>query len=301
MKSTIGMKLKPLILILTMSLLSSGLVEASDPDLSIYPVIAQFPQTNLGASSATKTFQIQNTSAASFNITAVTLTGTDASQFFIDANYCAPLTYTLNQTKDCTIEVSYRPTTVGSKMAMLQVATNTSNTPNLRAILSNDEGKAEQAQRRLPPVLFDLTIPEIMDKSTAYTLEWSVLGYDEDYEVEIVMFDCLGKSAGTCGANYAEKFFQTALMSSGSTPEPAWVFNDMQAKKFDYSYSFKPEANGFLQSTSGSYEIVVRFYIKSPMDTLSGVPNTSLMVPGNLTSTYYDDEGRRITKHIVIP
>ena len=292
----------PLIFLSVITVLfASNIARANDPDLSISPVFGLFPHAILGTDSPIITFSVKNTHPTNnLELYASSLTGTHATEFTIVLDNCNTLVLLPDQ--ECGVDVAYSPTSFGSKMAMLQVNTNATNSPALFAFLSNDEDTRKEAERRLPPVLFSVNIPENMDRNTLYTLNWSILGYHESYQSVIALFDCAGKAAGTCGANFAENFANSGLITAtGTTPQPAWTFNGEPAVEHHYSYAFTPASEGFPAYASGSYEIVVRFYRKNNMDVMSGEASLSLMIPGNLSGTYYDNEGRRITKYITIP
>jgi len=282
-----------------MVLFASGLARANDPDLSITPVMAHFPQVILGNLSPPMTFRIKNTHATNdLQLYTATITGPHSTQFSLGTDNCS--SELLDPGLECTIEVSYLPTSFGSKMAMLQVPTDAPNSPGLVAFLSNDEDNAKQAERRLPPVLFSLNIPEVMDNGSYHPLSWSILGYHDSYKVIIAFFDCTGKAPGTCGANIGENFRSAIINATGTTPQPGWNFNGEAAVQHHYNYSF--DASTFPQVTPpGNHQIVVRFYAINNMDSMSQESSLSLLIPGDLTSEYYDSEGRRITKYISVP
>lgn len=287
-------------LLLSASLFSTSQVSANDPDLTIQPVVNQFPQVVLGTDSPATTFKIKNTHASN-NLTlgTVTLQGTHASEFAVGTQNCT--SQTLAPQQECTIDVKYHPTSFGSKMAMLQVVTDAPNTPTIVAFLSNDEGNVNQAERRLPPVLFSLNMTETMISTNPYMIEWSMLGYHDSYQSVVALFDCTNKLAGDCGVDFSDNFFNSGLITSTSTtPQPTWTFNGEAAVEHHFEQAFTPDVNGFPQTLSGTYQIVARFYRKNNMDVMSGEPSLSLMIPGNLSSQYYDKEGRRIIKNIQI-
>jgi hypothetical protein len=301
MKLAIWGKMNLQMFLLSVLLFSSSLSFANDPDLTITPVFNQFQHVVLGTNSTPTTFIVRNThNSITLNISTVSLQGTHAAEFAVGTDNCAGQTILAGGS--CSIDVIYQPTTFGSKMAMLQVGTDATNTPTLTAFLSNHEGDAKQAERRLPPVLFSLGIVETMADTGNYSLDWSILGYHDSYESVVALFDCTGKAPGDCGVNFTDNFFNSGLITSSSTtPQPTWTFNGEAAVQHHFSQSFSPNTDGFPQVASDTYEIVVRFYRKNNMDVMSGEPSLSLMAPGNLTNEYYDDEGRRITKYINIP
>jgi hypothetical protein len=279
----------------------SNFVQANDSDLSITPVIHQFPAVILGTVSNAHTFTVKNTHATNdLGLGAITIAGTHSNQYILGSESCEG--ETLSPGQECYIEVRFQPNWLGSSMATLQIVTDSANTPNLTAFLSNDEGKVKQAQRRLPPVLYSLNIPENMVKTSNYNLEWSILGYHDSYESVIALFDCTGKALGTCGANFSENFATSGLINAtNTTPQPTWTYQGIAAVEHHYTFTFNANTEGFPQSAPGNHPIVVRFYSKNNMDAMSGEASLSLLIPGSLTNVYYDNEGRRISKIISVP
>ena len=55
----------------------------------------------------------------------------------------------------------------------------------------------------------------------------------------------------------------------------------------------------FARSIGADTDIVIRFYSKDTADGDAGRGSLSLLVPGNLSLHYYDQEGRRLLKKIV--
>ena len=279
--------------------LSTGFAYGNDPDVSISPNIGYFPLVTLGSSSGAIPFEVRNNHASNnLSISTVSLQGLHASEFAIDTDACG--SQTLNPDNSCFIYVRYEPTAFGSKTARLEVNSDATNTPKLVAFLSNDEGDQNQVERRLPPVIFNLTIPEVMNSASGYNLQWSILGYHGDYESVVAIFDCDGVVAGDCGLNFGDNIANSGLITPGSqTPQPGWTFNGIPATEHQFEYNFQPDLH--YSKASGTYPIVIRFYAKSPMDATLGEPSLSVVIPGDLSDTYYDDEGRRIQKMVTFP
>ncbi|MEH6348340.1 MAG: choice-of-anchor D domain-containing protein [Bermanella sp.] len=267
-----------------------------DENISIYPVQTYFPQVHLGASSEAATVTITNEEEYdTLTLGTVQFSGNDSDQFTLVDDNCSGDALSANTS--CTMEVSFSPTTFGSKTLMLQLPTDSNLTPFINAFFSNDEDSRHQVERRLPPIIYSLDIPEILQADTPYTLQWSLLGYHETYFSTIALFDCSDKEEGSCGESWGDNFAYASNLSPESTEEQdAWVFNGQPAKEMHYSYTLTPnEKKAFPE---GDTPIVVRFYQKSTMDRNANESSLSLLVPGGLTASYYDSEGRRISKTI---
>ncbi len=163
------------------------------------------------------------------------------------------------------------------------------------------ESTLSQAQRRLPPMIEALTMPEDMLAERTYSLEWKIVGYDTSYITYLVMFDCTGVEPGTCGENYnSPGRFYSVSVNPGLKENAAWQYNGAVANYFTYSHDFTvpaTRADTTAWPASGS-NIVVRFYQKSIKPSDANKNSISLLVPGGLTNIYYDTTGRRIQKRI---
>jgi len=163
------------------------------------------------------------------------------------------------------------------------------------------EAARVEAQRRIPPMIETLTMPEDMYAGSTYTLDWKVMGYDTSYTTYLVMFDCTGAVAGTCGESYgsAGRFYSISVAPS-LIENAAWSYGAEVASYFNYSHDFTVPATRADTSAwpATGTDIVVRFYQKSNKPADAGKNSISLLIPGGLTNVYYDTTGRRIQKNI---
>lgn len=113
-------------------------VFATGPGFSGTPATGPFGNVVLGRR-ATQTFTVTNDSLPfaggqplTFAAGAVTLTGANANQFSISSNGCAGQTVAPGAT--CTVEVTFAPTTTGSKSASLRFADNAASSPQTFAL-----------------------------------------------------------------------------------------------------------------------------------------------------------------------
>jgi len=165
------------------------------------------------------------------------------------------------------------------------------------------ENRRIEAQRRLPPMVETLTMPETMVANTKYNIGVRVLGYDNGYDLVMAMFDCTGIINGSCGGNYgdANRFYSVTLSAPSITPAP-WSYAGEVASLYSFTDTAftVPALNtaGTAWSSAGT-PIVVRFYQVSSLERAAGKASVSLLIPGGVTATYYDSTGRRIQKFIV--
>ena len=277
--------------ILTVTL--PGGVSAADTEISVTPNRHLFGVVTLapGACGAPFTFTVRNSGTTPRILGTLAIGGNDADQYSIGAiNTCSAST--LATGTSCTVEVTFCPTSTGSKSASLLIPSNDPESPILTAALYNYESLEEEAARRMSPVLESLYIPATMNAGQQYTITWSQLGYDEDYVSRIVFFKCAGLPAGTCGDSYSSNFADSGNLVADSTSTTLWSYTNgaatVYAKKFDYSYTFSAPVAG---------DIVIRFYHKSMSDSAAGLATLSVLIPGKLNpsgTTYYDNQGRRL-------
>lgn len=276
----------------TAHIVTSAGCSESEQELTLLPTLQRFKTTTIGGAGVDKAFTVKNIGALARTVTGpATLSGPDAGEFSVTGDLCDGVT--LLSGESCTVTVTYLPTVTGSKAANLEVPTDDAETPVLVALLANHEPVESQAPRRLPPVISAINVPETMNVGTPYSLTWSVQGYDDNYLTNIVLFDCTGISSPDCGANYsdASRFAESGYRSPSTVEAGDWVYDGVPASKFNYQWSFNP-------ALSATSDIVVRFYITSADDYASGKEGISLLIPGNLSDTYYDTAGRRIQKQI---
>ena len=264
----------------------------ADTDLSVTPSTRLFGVEELTncASSTPVLFTVKNSSAGSRTLGALHLDGPSPDQFALGPDNCSG--QALASGSSCTVQVKLCPTSVGSKAARLLIPSNDPETPVLMAFLHNYESKGEEARRRLPPVLFTLSVPEEMTEGVTYTLSWSLLGYGESYLSNLVFFNCDGITDGSCGGSYGNHFDESGDLAPESSEPGEWTYSGVRSTKFNYTHSFT--APLVSQDTS----IVIRLYSKHQADDQAGKESLSLLIPGNLSLHYYDSEGRRLLKVI---
>jgi len=238
---------------------------------------------------------LTNNGSTDISIDTASITGHHSEDFNITNDGCSSQTLSTNDS--CDIEVAFTPKNKGVKNALLEIPYNEG---TLYIFLSNHEDSAHNARKRLSPVAYDINISEKLDANTPYDLNWSIIGYHEDYKVMVVMFDCTDVAEGECGSSYnnSEKFLESPLLSPSSIESANWTYKGEQASKFNYSYNVTmptQRANGDDWNETGN-DIVIRFYVLSKEDENEGKDSLSLIIPGNLSERYYDTSGRKIEK-----
>lgn len=101
------------------SMIALGGTGAPQASLLLAPSVHDFGAVGTGTTAA-RSFTLTNATGAAAGPLAVTVAGTDASQFAKGADTCTGATVAPNQT--CTVVMSFTPATVGAKAASLQIA-----------------------------------------------------------------------------------------------------------------------------------------------------------------------------------
>jgi hypothetical protein len=109
----------------------SGTGVAPGPILSPSPTSLTFPGTIVGATSATQAVTVTNTGT-----TTATISGVTASGDFTQTNNCGPLAVSAS----CTVTVSFKPTTSGTRTGNVTITGNANNSPATIALTGSGIG-----------------------------------------------------------------------------------------------------------------------------------------------------------------
>ncbi len=271
--------------------------------LDVWPYVYLFGNVDINTQTPVQSFSIKNIGSRALNITGATTTGNDASQFVISNDTCTGQALAADAT--CTLSASFQPTNIGSKSAMLTVTTDDPDNATANIFLRNHEADKEESERRLPPVLNSFSIEDSagqvvtsMQSNTTYTINWSILGYHEDYNSIVALFNCTGIADETsCGNSFGDsnRFEDSGIIAKDvPATNGIWFHGDVQSKIFTFSYTFTTPVVGV------STPIVIRFYRKNSKDQQVGNGSLSLIIPGNHADAYYDTTGRRV-KNTIVP
>ena len=92
-----------------------------------------FADTKTGASSTAQTFTVTNTGGNSLTLGTLSISGANLNQFAMSSNNC---TGTLAGGANCTVNVTFSPTSTGSKVATLNIPSDAPNSTNLTVSLT---------------------------------------------------------------------------------------------------------------------------------------------------------------------
>jgi len=101
------------------------------PAIQVSPSTLSFGSRPINTTSSAQTMTISNAGATSFQVTALSVTGTDAAAFTA-TNGCS----TVAAGASCTLSLTFKPTTVGAKAASLAIASTASGTSSVSVSLS---------------------------------------------------------------------------------------------------------------------------------------------------------------------
>lgn len=119
----------------TVSLSGTG-TGAGSPMVTLKPTSLSFPSTPTNTTSAAQTATLTNTGTATLNLTSITFTGAEPTQF-TGATTC---TTTLAVGKSCNISVEFKPTFGGPQTASVSVADNATGSPQTLALSGSGLG-----------------------------------------------------------------------------------------------------------------------------------------------------------------
>ena len=102
------------------------------PQISASPAYLDFGSLNLGSSS-TKTVTFSSTGNVDLVVGTITLSGTSQGEFSIQNDNCSGRT--IASSGNCTLDVLFSPTSLGSKSASLSIPSNATDTPTLNLVL----------------------------------------------------------------------------------------------------------------------------------------------------------------------
>lgn len=302
MKAPMIVRFKKMVLATALALLSmGGTASAQDEAVSVSPTYVLFPDTTTGEQSDAATITLTNSGYPSgMTVGTITLGGPHSADFNLSVDNCSAQVVVENTS--CTLQANFVPRSSGIKSALVTIPYGDGD-GNLSVYLTNEEGAAHEAQRRLSPVMYDINIPEELNATTSYDLNWTAMGYHSDYKMLLVMFDCTGIAAGLCGAGYgsSEKFHESVFLSPSLITPGSWSYNGEVTQNFQYIHPYTIPATRPIDGSPWPAEgtpIVIRLYVKSSEDITAGKSSLSLIIPGNLTNNYYDTSGRKIQKII---
>ena len=135
---------------------------------------------------------------------------------------------------------------------------------------------AEQAQHRLPPVIYSLDIPfNVIVAGTDSRIEWSVMGYHDDYEVQLALYDEENRRIHL-GTYYPER----------ETHGP-YYWGEQGSKLFHFSTTVNVDFEG-------NQDITVRFFAVPPNDPIENATALSVIVPGGHAIRTVGTSGRQL-------
>jgi hypothetical protein len=132
----------------------------------------------------------------------------------------------------------------------------------------------EEAEHRLPPIIYSIDIPKVVKSKQNYDFKWSVMGYHDTYDLQIVAY------------NKNNKKLIKKTVSPYKTDKGEYRWGDIQSKRFFYSSNINLDFDG-------SQEIVLRFFA-SPVNDSINTAFLSCLVPGGLGYKAGDTTGRKI-------
>jgi uncharacterized repeat protein (TIGR01451 family) len=110
----------------------TGTPAAATPQVQLSTSSLNFGSVAVGASSASQLLTVSNVGTDALSVAAVSITGTNASDFVRDADACSGASVAAGSS--CTVSVSFRPSGRGVRSAMLRLSDNAADTPQSVAL-----------------------------------------------------------------------------------------------------------------------------------------------------------------------
>lgn len=245
----------------------------------IVPDNVAFGPTPLSGSEPV-TLVVHNGEDAPLTLGAVALGGAEgsaATAFVLDHDNCS--NQPLAAGAECSLSVIFRPPTVsGTYSAILSVPTGDNSA--LHALLHNGESDREWAQRRIPPVLTALSVPQSVTVDESYALRWSVRGYSEKLRSRVALIDC---SNAISGCEAGGETLASELLEPESYAAADWGREGAQAHTLGYRYEFTLDRTRFPDAPG---DLLLQFSQIDESDYLAGRESLPLHLGGGLGSGY---------------
>ncbi len=142
----------------------SGMGVPPVPIASVAPVTLNFGTVSVGATAQTQGVTLTNTGSAALNVTTISITGTNASEFSLVASGNTPCPTSSGSVPVggvCTMGVSFAPKTPGTKSATLSFADNAAGSPQTVAL----SGTAQTTAIQIAPATLTFTGQSVGTKS----------------------------------------------------------------------------------------------------------------------------------------
>ena len=218
---------------------------------------------------------------------------------------------TLNPGESCTATIAFEDVTAPLQTLQFDVDHPFHETVNPAVrLVGTGEGIFQEARRRLPPVVQDITLSTggvVVDTNTTalipgttYDIEVQVLGYGEEFALQAFSFACDVEVDGsiiddTCAPNTNMMMNPTLIDGpltdgDGATASVGgFTFSGTTSTLYNYSISYEVPA-GF----DITQDLVLRFFYATPDDFAATGIGTSLLVPGGLDLGTVGEQGRKI-------
>jgi len=138
----------------------------------------------------------------------------------------------------------------------------------------------EQAQHRLPPVIYSLDIPKYVMPDVYTDFKWTVMGYHDTYDIIINVYDENGNKIAT------------DKVSPYKETKGQYHYENIQSKRFWYKTSLS-------LLFYSNQDLIIRFFASPPNDNID-TNFLSCLVPGGLGYEAADTTGRKIKIHGVM-
>ncbi len=142
------------------------------PVISLTTADVDFPETIVGETSAAKTITVENKGDQDLSISDVSLSGANAAEFALGASTCDAA---VAPNASCTIEVTFVPASIGSKVAKVDITSN-SQPAVVSATLTGSAAAAPTPEIDVDPLVIDFPDTVVGAAAAAQTITVKNLG-----------------------------------------------------------------------------------------------------------------------------
>jgi len=255
----------------TASITGTG-ASAGSPAVTLSPTSIPFGKWNEGVQSSAVVVTLKNTGTATLNITSITFTGTNPTNFVKTASTC---TTTLAASASCTISVAFKPTAVQAYAANLAIADNATGTPQLVALTGT--GLAPGTTVTLTPASISFGKWSVGSQSTAVPVTLKNTG-TAVLSITTISF------TGTNPTNFLKTAATTcaSTLAAGASCIIDVAFHPTSAAAFSADLSIADNATGTPQLVTLAGTGVV------PLVPVIALNATALTFPNTVTGTTSD-------------
>ncbi|WOH39496.1 hypothetical protein RI844_09775 [Thalassotalea fonticola] len=244
---------------------------------------------------------VTNNEGGSLNITSITNASTPG--FIISSDSCSSAALPPGASCNFTVEAGngIDDSSESPQFGFVNIASNSSVTPIFPVFVSQIESDQEQAIRRVPAVVTNISVIDdltstaptgTLEPGKSYTINFSMKGYGEGYQTYAALFAC-ATADNSCAESTSDILVWNKQSEETSISTSDLTYATATSQSYEYSIKLTmPEyVDGGYADTDA---IVLRLYQRSQLDIALGNTSISTIVPGGQGLDMIGKLGRKI-------